>query len=436
MSTVRETKLSNGLTVLTEELHNAPVATLWVWYRVGSRNEVPGQTGISHWVEHMMFKGTSDLKKGDVFKLVNRNGGVNNAFTSMDYTAYFESLPSDRLELALDIESDRMVNAVFDSAEVDSERTVIISEREGSENDPHHWLGEEVQALAFKVQPYHHQTIGWKSDLQKITRDQLYGHYRKYYVPNNAIVVAAGDFDSDELLTRLDKKFGRIPRGADVPAVRFEEPPQNGERRVVVKRPGATAALLIGYHAPDVTHPDFYPLLVLAGALSGTGALAVTHDASPGRSSRLYRALVEKELAVDVGADYMPTLDPFLFMVSAIVSPGVSIAKVERAILAELEKVKHDPIKPNEFAKVMKQARAQYVFAEDGVANRGFRLGMLEVLSSHKMYESFLDNLQAVTAEDVQRVANTYLGESNRTVGWFDPTANGDAKTRMGTRQR
>lgn len=434
MSTVRETKFPNGLTVLTEELHNAPVATFWVWYRVGSRNEVPGQTGISHWVEHMMFKGTSNLKKGDVFKLVNRNGGMNNAFTSMDYTAYFESLPSDRLDLALEIEADRMVNAVFDSSEVESERTVIISEREGSENDPHHWLGEEVQALAFKVQPYHHQTIGWKSDLQKITRDELYGHYRKYYVPNNAIVVAAGDFNSDDLLSRLDKHFGRLPRGAEVPAVRFEEPPQNGERRVVVKRPGATAALLIGYHAPNVAHPDFYPLLVLAGALSGAGALAVTHDASPGRSSRLYRALVEKELAVDIGADYMPTLDPFLFMVSAIVSPGVSIARVERAILTELEKVKRAPLTTNEFAKVMKQARAQFVYAEDGVANRGYRLGLLEVLATHTMYESFLDKLQAVTPDDVQRVANLYLEESNRTVGWFEPIHDRGAQAQRAVR--
>lgn len=427
---VRETTLANGLTVLTQELRDAPVATFWVWYRVGSRNEVPGQTGISHWVEHMMFKGTSKLKKGDVFKIVNRNGGVNNAFTSLDFTAYFESLPSDRLELALDIEADRMVNALFDPNEVESERTVIISEREGSENDPHHWLGEEVQALAFKVQPYHHQTIGWKSDLQKITRDDLYDHYRKYYAPNNAIAVAAGDFDTDALLKQIEKYFGALVRGAEVATIHYEEPPQQSERRVVVKRPGATAALLVGYHAPNAMHPDFYPLLVLAGVLSGAGALAVTHDASPGRSSRLYRALVEKELAVDVSADYMPTLDPFLFMVSAIVRPGVAVKKVERAIFAELEKVKRAPIKPQEFAKVMKQARAQFVYAEDGVANRGYRLGMLEILGSHKMYETFLDQLQAVKPEDVQRVANEYLVEANRTVGWFEPTNSGteDAK--------
>lgn len=422
MGQVRETRLDNGLTVLTQELHHAPVATFWVWYRVGSRNEVPGRTGISHWVEHMMFKGTASMKKGDVFKLINRNGGVNNAFTSLDYTAYFESLPSDRLNLALQIESDRMVNTTFDPAEVDSERTVIISEREGRENDPHHWLAEEVQAVAFNAHPYQHQTIGWKTDLERITRDELYQHYRRYYAPNNAIVVAAGHFDTDELLVKVQAQFGGIPHGPAILPVEAKEPEQGGERRVRVRRPGATPAFLVAYHTPNATHPDFYALLVLAGVLSGAGALSVAGNASPGRSSRLYRALVEKELALDIGADYSPMIDPFLFWVQATIRPGVPVEKVERAVFAEVEKIRNEPIRPAEFAKVLKQARAQYVFADDGVANRGYRLGMLEVVGTHRMYETFLDELERVTVQDVQRVAHAYLTEGNRTVGWFEPT--------------
>src|ERR687888_206901 len=199
MAEVVTTRLANGLTVLTRELHHAPVATFWVWYRVGGRNEVPGVTGISHWVEHMLFKGTETFKPGEVFRQVTANGGTLNGFTWIDYTAYFETLPADRIDLALRIESDRMANAVFDPDEVASERTVIISEREGSENEPEHLLDEEVSSIAFKVHPYGGGVIGWKCDLRTMTRDDLYNHYKTYYAPNNATVVAVGDFYTPEL---------------------------------------------------------------------------------------------------------------------------------------------------------------------------------------------------------------------------------------------
>ncbi|MGB8648811.1 MAG: pitrilysin family protein [Anaerolineae bacterium] len=418
---VQETIFDNGLKVLTVEMHNAPVATFWVWYRVGSRNESLGITGASHWVEHMMFKGTGRLKKGDIFKLISQNGGVNNAFTWMDYTAYFETLPSDRLDLAIQIESDRMVNSAFDPEEVDSERTVIISEREGHENDPEFWLAEEVQATAFKVHPYHHDTIGWKADLLRMTRDDLYNHYRKYYVPNNAIAIAVGDFDTPVLLDKLRGSFGKISRGADIPPLQVEEPAQEGERRVVVRRPGANAYFLAAFHAPQATDPDFFACFMLAGVLSGSPSLAAGGRASPGRSSRLYRALVEKELAASVYASYHPMLDPYLFEVEATVRHGVSIERVERAILAELERIAAQPISDNEYHKVLKQTRAQYVYAEDGVSNHGYRLGMLDMVASYHMYDTFLENLEKVTKADIQRVAAQYLSERNRTIGWFIP---------------
>jgi zinc protease len=430
MSETKEVHLDNGLMVLLKSVRTAPVATFWVWYRVGSRNEVPGITGISHWVEHMMFKGTPSLSKGEIMRLINRNGGVDNAFTSSDYTTYFELLPSDRIDLALRIESDRMVNALFDPAEVASERTVIISEREGAENEPRFWLGEEVQALAFKVHPYHHDTIGWKTDLQTMTRDDLYAHYKTYYAPNNATIVAAGDFDTDEMLAKIEWHFGALPRGKDVPPVKVVEPLQEGERRVVLRRPGPAAYFHAAYHAPKATDPDYFPVFVLVGVLTGVGGMSFSGHGSPGRSSRLYRALVETGLAVDVDCGFRATIDPGTLDVAATVRPGVAIEKVERAIFAELDKIVTRRVTEQELDKVIKQARSQFVYAQDGVMNIGGWLGQLELVASYKMYETFLGNLAKVTRDDVLRVAAKYLGETNRTVGWFVPTNDGSSPKR------
>jgi zinc protease len=430
MTGIKETRLDNGLMVLVKSVRTAPVATFWVWYRVGSRNEVPGITGVSHWVEHMMYKGTPSLSKGEIMHLINRNGGVDNAFTSNDYTAYFELLPSERIDLALRIESDRMVNTLFAPEEVASERTVIISEREGAENEPRFWLGEEVQAAAFKVHPYHHDTIGWKTDLETMTRDDLYAHYQTYYAPNNAVIVAAGDFDAAEMLAKIQRTFGALPRGKEVPPVKTIEPPQEGERRVLLRRPGPASYFHAAYHAPKASDPDYFPVFVLTGVLSGVGGMSFSGQGSPGRSSRLYRALVETGLAVDADCGFRATIDPGMLEVAATVRPGVSIEKVERAIFVELERIAARRVTKDELAKVIKQARSQFVYAMDGVMNVGGWLGQLEIVASYKMYETFLDNLAQVTRDDVLRVAAKYLGETNRTVGWFVPTNEGATKKR------
>jgi zinc protease len=427
-----EHHLDNGLLVLLDPVRTAPVATFWVWYRVGSRNEVPGITGVSHWVEHMQFKGTPTLGRAEIMHLINRNGGVDNAFTSSDFTAYFETLPSDRIDLALMIESDRMVNSLFDPKEIENERTVIISEREGGENEPRFWLGEEVQAMAYKVHPYHHDTIGWKVDLQNMTRDQLYAHYKSYYTPNNAIVVAAGDFDADTMLKKIQDAFGKIPRGRALPPMTSVEPPQEGERRVVLHRPGPTSYFQAMYHVPQATDPDFYPLTVLAGVLAGAGAMGFSGHGSPGRSSRLYRALVETELTTDVDCGFRATIDPGTLDVTATARPGVPIERIERAIFAELEKVAAKPISDQELEQVFKQAKVQFVYATDGVMNKGYLLGEFEIVASYKMYGEFLDQLLKVKKSDVQRVAAKYLTETNRTVGWFIPS-NGERSA--GTRK-
>ncbi|HLN12709.1 MAG TPA: pitrilysin family protein [bacterium] len=420
--TVR-TVLPNGLVVLLREVHTAPVATFWAWYRVGSRNEVPGITGISHWVEHMLFKGTPTLGKGEFSRLVNRYGGTWNGFTWKDFTAYFETLPAEHVDLGIRIESDRMVNTLFEPEEVESERTVIVSEREGAENNPEYALYEELESAAYRVHAYRHAVIGYKSDLWAITRDDLYHHYRTFYAPNNAVVVAVGDFDSADLLARITDAFGSIPAGAAPPAVRSVEPPQEGERRVTVRRPGGAVPIVqMGFHVPAVTSPDFFPLLLVDGVLSGfKGPGVFGGEALGARSSRLYRALVERELAVDAGSACRPSRDPTLFEVGATLRPEVAPERAEAALLEELRRVSEEPVSEEELARVRKQARAQWVYAGDGVSPQAVLLGSMEIVAEPGFLDTFWDRLSAVTPEAMREAAARTFSERNRTVGWYFP---------------
>ncbi len=414
-------RLPNGMLVLTQESHGAPVATCWVWYRVGSRNETLGSTGLSHWVEHMLFKGTPALPKGEMDRLIARNGGTFNAFTSNDFTAYFETLPADRIELGLRIESDRMVNSLFEPQEVESERTVIIAEREGYENEPDYWLNEAVTAAAFQVHPYRNDVIGWTGDLLAITRDELFRHYQTYYTPNNAVLVLVGDFETGALMKQVEQYFAELPAGPPVPPVRAREPEQQGERRVMVRRPGAAQYVQIVYHSQHCRHPDFAPLLVLDAVLSGAKPLA-GGGAQTNRSARLYRALVEMQLASYAGSSFRATIDPHLFEFSATVQEGHTADEVEAALLAEVEKIQQDGVSEAELAKVQKQVRAQLAYSGESVTNRAMLLGMWEVLDSYTRNDRLLEEVRAVTAEDVRRVAQEYLVERRRTVGHFIPT--------------
>lgn len=427
LDNIRETRLDNGLLVLTKEMHAAPVSALWLWYRVGSRNERTGLTGVSHWVEHMMFKGTPRFGKGEIMRLISRNGGSSNAMTWRDFTTYYEVLPSDRFDLALEIEADRMANSLFSAEEVESERTVIISEREGAENSPHFHLYEEMLAASFKVHTYGHETIGWRCDLDTITRDDLYNHYRAFYTPGNAILTLVGDFETPRLLDSVNRLFGGIPAAAAAPRVTVIEPAQMGERRVVVRRPGGAAYVSVAFHAPQAAHPDFWPMFVLSGVLSGIGSLNVTSPGSSGKSARLYRALVEKRLAVDVSVAFGATLDPDLLMVGATAWPGVSPQRIEAVILRELERLATEPPGGDEMVAIRKQIKTQVVYAGDGVANLGFSLGAFEIASSYGDYLAIMEKTDSVKPEDVQRVARAYLTEANRTVGWFVPTDAGRA---------
>jgi zinc protease len=417
--------LPNGLTIITKEMHSAPVVSFWVWYKVGARNEHVGITGVSHWVEHMMFKGTPTMGKGQMDIMVAENGGTFNAFTSNDWTAYFETLPADRLDLGIRIESDRMVNSLFDPDEVASERTVIISEREGTENEPDRLLGEEIAAAAFKVHPYGHSIIGWKSDLRTMTRDDLYNHYKTYYAPNNATVVVVGDFDTADVLAKVAAAFGGYGPSPDLPMVRAIEPEQKGERRVRVEHPGATAQIEITYHTPSSSHPDVYPLMVADALLSGAKPMGFG-GAGLGRSARLYRALVATEIAVSAGSYFSLSKDPYLFALSANAHPTsdheASLRTIEEALLNEIRKLQEGDIPKEELEKAVRQSRAQFIYSSDSVSSQAYMLGFLESINTADVYDSALEKLIAVTPEDVQRVARIYLTPKNRTVGWFIPT--------------
>jgi zinc protease len=422
-TTVQAHTLPNGLLVLTKEVHSAPVATCWIWYRVGARNEASGLTGISHWVEHMLFKGTPDLPKGSLDKLVPRNGGTFNAFTWVDYTAYYETLPADRIDIGLQIESDRMINALFESEEVESERTVIISELEGYANYPETWLDEAVKAAAFNAHPYHHPVIGYKHDLLAMTRDELYNHYQTYYMPNNAVLVLVGDFETNAMMEKVNHYFAGLPVGPTLPQFRAVEPEPQGERRITIQRPGPAEYVQIGYLVPDCRSADFAPLAVLDAVLSGAKALSFFGGgAQTNRSARIYKALVETELASSAGSSYMPTYDPFLFELQATVRDGHSATEIEEALTREIEKIQQDGISAEELAKVSKQLRAQVAYSGESVTNQALQLGMWEVLDSYRRVDTLLDELAAVQPEDVQRVAQTYLTKRRCTVGHFIPS--------------
>ena len=414
--------LSNGLKVLAREVHSAPIATCWIWYRVGGRNERVGITGISHWCEHMLFKGTPSMPKGAFDALIARNGGTFNGFTWIDFTAYFETLPADRLQLGLEIEADRMQHSLFDAAEVASERTVIISEREGNENSPMFWLDEELRSTAFKVHPYRNGVIGWKSDLRAMSREDLYTHYRTYYTPNNAVLVVVGDFRTAAVMEQIEKVYGSIPRGPELPEVRGEEPEQQGERRVIVRRPGANPVVQLAWHAPNARSQDWAALTVLDAVLSGGKSPSFFGGgAQTNRSARLYRALVEGELATSASSSFMPTIDPYLFELSATVRPDTDAQIVEQALNVEIDKLRQTPVSEQELTKIQRQMRAQFAYATERISSQAMMLGMWEMLDTHTRLDRLFDDIAAVTSADVQRVAQTYLPPHKRTVGVFIP---------------
>ncbi len=420
----RTVVLDNGLTIFIQEIHTAPLASVWCWYKVGSRDELPGFTGVSHWVEHMNFKGTTNIPREKVKGIIEEFGGSWNGYTWIDQTTYLETAARDALDRMLFIEAERMANGLYDPEEVESERTVIISELEGGENDPDQLLEMEVTAAAFKAHPYGHPTIGWLSDLRRMTREDLYGYYRRHYVPNNATLVVVGDVDPDDVLRRANLHFGPIAPGAVPARTLSAEPPQIGERRVTVEKEGTTAYLKLAYHAPSATEPEFFPLLVIDAVLTGAKGLNLWSSfrtPPPQRSARLYRALVEGRLASSVSGGLIPTADPYLYTVSVTATEGTGLEAVEHAALAEIERVAREGVTAHDLEKAKNQLRARLVFENDSVTNLAHQLGYFQTIASVDLFLSLRRRIEDVTREQVADAAARYLRPSNCTTGWFRP---------------
>jgi zinc protease len=421
---LRRTTLDNGLTVLVKEEHTAPLASVWSWYKVGSKDERAGLTGVSHWVEHMNFKGTTNIPRDQVKGIIEQFGGSWNGYTWIDQTTYLETATRDALDRMLFIEAERMANGLYHPDDCESERTVIISELHGGENDPDQFLDQEVVATAFKAHPYRHPTIGWLADLETMTRDDLYGFYKRYYVPNNASLVIVGDVDTDEALRRAEHHFGKIPRGALPPRQSTVEPEQTGERRVTIRKPGTTAYLKVAYHSPAIGDARFYALLVLDAALTGAYGLNLWSSfrtPPPQRSTRLYRALVGKGLASVVNGSLLPTELPFVYIISVTATDGTPLAAVEGELLDQLANVARGGITAAELVKAKAQLNARLVFENDSVTNIAHQIGYFETIAGADVFTNFRPRISAVTLEEVAAAARTILTESNRTVGWFDP---------------
>jgi len=423
---VIEHRLDNGLRVLLAPMHAAPLVSVWCWYHVGSKDEGPGITGASHWVEHMNFKGTEGISREDLKVWIERAGGMWNGYTWIDQTTYFETLAADALDLALQIESERMTGCLYDPEEFESERTVIISELQGNENNPAYVLGVEVSAAAFRAHPYGGPTIGWLSDLETMQRDDLYGHYRNYYVPNNATLVVAGDVEPEAALQRVEHYFGAIEPGQRPRRVHTREPDQEGERRVVVERPGTTRYLDVAYHAPAFSDDDFVPLLVADAVLSGGKGINLWAGGF-GRNARvtspLYQGLVEPELVAGVSSALLPTEQPYLYGVSATVRDGVAESAVEEALFTAIEALAQ--AKPSEHAlrKAKNQLLAQLAFDDEGVTRIAHQLGYFSTIADWRRAAEVPSAIEAVTAEQVREVVERRLSATQRTIGWFRPQA-------------
>lgn len=405
--TVYETVLGNGLKVILLENHKAPLVTFQVWYRVGSRNEAWGKTGLSHMLEHMMFKGTTRVSAKEFSRILEENGGNNNAFTSTDFTAYFENIYAEKVDIPIMLESDRMQNLLLREEDFRTELQVVMEERRlRTEDNPEASLAENMEATAFQIQPYHWPVIGCMVDLQGFTIEDVKAYHAIYYSPSNAFLVVAGDFDRKRVLASIDAAFGSIPSGKAPDQVRNLDEPQRGERRIVVEKEALLPSIIMGYHVPNLKNDDSYALEVVEGILSA------------GKSSRLYRGLVrERQIALNVDADHaLLSKDPHLFTISVDPLPGKGMEEVEKAIDQEVDRLGKEPVDAQELEKVKNQLEASFIYGQDSIFSQAMLLAQYEIAGDWRLADDYVPKIRNVSAQDVMRAVARYLSPENRTV--------------------
>lgn len=420
---LHQVQLKNGLRVMLKEIHTAPVTSTWIWYGIGSRNELPGKTGLSHWVEHMQFKGTKKFSGDEIDNLVSRVGGYSNAFTSTDWTTYFETMPSAHLHATLELESDRMANSLFVPEEVETERTVIISEREGSENYPEFRLDEAVQQHAFQSHPYRNEVLGAKEDLLSITRDDLFQHYRNFYQPANAILCVAGDISPEAVLEEVEGLFGEIPSIPVTPNVPAPEKQLNPGDQIELEGPGEAHYLEVAWRCPAASDPDFFAYSIIESLLSGPSSLNMFGSGGiNNRTSRLYQALVEEDYAASVFGDLSAYIDPGVYKVFATIRPDGDPWIALKVLDDQIRRITAQELSQKEIERAIKQASALFAYGSDNITNQGFWMGYASTFADYQWVVEYLERLSAVTPSQVLNTARKYLRNDQRVVGVYRAT--------------
>ncbi len=408
-----EARLSNGLKVIMLENHKSPIVSFQIWYRAGARNEKTGKTGLAHMLEHMMFKGTAKISGEEFVRTIYELGGEQNASTSHDSVGYFETLGSDRIGVPIDFESDRMSNLLLRESDFRTERMVVLEERRMRVDDnPQYFLLEQLEAAAFQSEPYHWPVIGWAADIERLTLEDVKAFYSGYYNPANALVVVTGDFKKETLLPVMEKAFGKIPAGTPAQQLFIQDPPQPGQRRVVVERPAQVGSLVVAWHVPNLRSQDSYVLEVIKAILA------------EGKTSRLYDHLVRgKALVLDSSVDYsLTSLDPSLFCIISSVLPGKDFGEVEKALYDEVELLKTHPVGARELEKAKNQLEAAFVFDHESIFSLGQELAEYEMALDWASIGAYVPSVRSVTPQEIQRVASKYFTAQNSTVGILTPT--------------
>ena len=418
--------LPNGLRVVLAPDADSPTASVWVWYRVGSKNEHPGITGASHWVEHMLFQGSPRYGKGEIDRAVVGVGGVLNAFTDTDFTAYFSTVPRENLAVPLDIESDRMTRALITDPEVARERTVIHSEREGNENWPEFRVEEELYQLAFRVHPYRWEVLGRRTDIERMSGAELREYYHQYYGTGNAVLVVAGGFDRAATARDVRRRFSGLPKSGGDVRVADVEPPARGERRAELSGPGTTPYIELGWRSPALRDPETPATMVLDTILGGESRLFSAGGgwgrANEHPASRLYRALVDPGLAVRAGSEWRPREYPSLFTIQAQAARGVTAERLEEAIDGVVDRICRTGPTHAELEDVRAKARRGATLAYEGASRIGFRLGYFATVADLEFEDELLAKILAVRREAVRDRARDLFQTAARTVVRYTPT--------------